>query len=91
MKAGYDGCSFEMRDTVARTGVQYHNRYGITLAGEMYLPRDHAGNPAAIAVAGPFGAVREQTAGLYDETIAAIAEAHGVSSTKNTTGIKEDK
>ncbi len=70
MQAKYNGYSFELRDSVTRTKVQFHNRYGITLAGDLYLPKDHEGELAAIAVAGPFGAVKEQAAGLYAEELA---------------------
>lgn len=59
-----------MRDTVTRTKVQFHNRYGIKLAGDLYLPKTYDGKLAAIAVAGPFGAVKEQSAGLYAEELA---------------------
>lgn len=71
MNAKYDGYSFQMRDTVTRTKVQFHNRYGIKLAGDLYLPKTYDGKLSAIAVAGPFGAVKEQSAGLYAEELAA--------------------
>ena len=51
--------------------MRFHNRYGIELAGDLYLPRGAAGTLAAVAVAGPFGAVKEQCAGLYAEELAA--------------------
>lgn len=70
MNAKFNGYSFELRDTVERTKVQFHNRYGITLAGDLYLPKKYEGKLAAIAVAGPFGAVKEQAAGLYAEELA---------------------
>lgn len=70
MKAKYNGYTFELRDTVTRTKVQFHNRYGITLAGDLYLPKRYEGRLAAVAVAGPFGAVKEQAAGLYAEELA---------------------
>ncbi len=70
MEAKYNGYSFELRDTVTRAKVQFHNRYGITLSGDLYLPKSYAGKLAAIAVAGPFGAVKEQAAGLYAEELA---------------------
>lgn len=70
MQAKYNGYSFELRDSVTRTKVWFHNRYGITLTGDLYLPKDHKGKLAAIAVAGPFGAVKEQAAGLYAEELA---------------------
>lgn len=51
--------------------VSFRNRYGITLAGDLYLPKDHGnGKLAAIAISGPFGAVKEQSSGLYAQTMA---------------------
>ena len=50
--------------------VTFHNRYGITLAADLYQPKGAAGRLAAIAVCGPFGAVKEQAAGLYAQTMA---------------------
>ncbi|MDE7290394.1 MAG: alpha/beta hydrolase, partial [Oscillospiraceae bacterium] len=50
--------------------VTFHNRYGITLAADMYVPKNADGKLAAIAVCGPFGAVKEQSAGLYAQTMA---------------------
>lgn len=50
--------------------VTFHNRYGITLAADLYTPKEASGRFAAIAVCGPFGAVKEQAAGLYAQTIA---------------------
>lgn len=51
--------------------VSFRNRYGITLAGDLYLPKDRAdGRLAAIAVSGPFGAVKEQSSGLHAQTMA---------------------
>ena len=70
MNSQYNGYSFPLRDTVTREKVRFHNRYGIELAGDLYLPRDAAGALAAVAVAGPFGAVKEQCAGLYAEELA---------------------
>ena len=64
MNSKYNGYSFPLRDTVTREKVHFHNRYGIELCGDLYLPRDAAGPLAAVAVAGPFGAVKEQCAGL---------------------------
>ena len=52
--------------------VTFKNRYGITLSGDLYLPKDRAGRRlAALAVSGPFGAVKEQSSGLYAQTMAA--------------------
>lgn len=51
--------------------VRFRNRFGITLAGDLYLPKNRAGKRlAAIAVGGPFGAVKEQSSGLYAQTLA---------------------
>ena len=51
--------------------VTFQNRYGITLVGDLYLPKDRGERKlAAIAVSGPFGAVREQSSGLYAQTLA---------------------
>ncbi len=50
--------------------VTFHNRYGFTLAADLYEPKDAEGRLAAIAVCGPFGAVKEQAAGLYAQTMA---------------------
>lgn len=71
MNSRYNGYSFQMRDAVKREKVRFHNRYGIELAGDLYLPRDGAGKLAAVAVSGPFGAVKEQCSGLYAEELAA--------------------
>lgn len=50
--------------------VIFHNRYGITLAADMYLPKDATGKLPALAISGPFGAVKEQASGLYAQTLA---------------------
>lgn len=71
MKSRYNGYSFPLRDTVTREKVQFHNRYGIQLAGDLYLPKRFSGKLAAVAVSGPFGAVKEQCSGLYAEELAA--------------------
>lgn len=70
MNSKYNGYSFPLRGTVKREAVRFHNRYGIELAGDLYLPREVEGKLAAVAVAGPFGAVKEQCAGLYAEELA---------------------
>ena len=70
MHSRYNGYSFPLRDTVEREKVRFHNRYGIELAGDLYLPKEFSGRLAAVAVAGPFGAVKEQCAGLYAEELA---------------------
>lgn len=62
--------TFPKDDQVSHRKVRFHNRYGITLAADMYRPLGAAGKLAAIAVSGPFGAVKEQCAGLYAQTLA---------------------
>lgn len=70
MKAAYEGYSFKLSDKVTRTKAEFHNRYGIRLAGDLYLPKGASGLLSAVAVAGPFGAVKEQAAGLYANELA---------------------
>lgn len=62
--------TFPKSEKVNHSKVTFHNRYGITLAADMYVPKNAAGRLAAIAVCGPFGAVKEQAAGLYAQTMA---------------------
>ena len=62
--------TFPKSDRVNHRKVTFHNRYGITLAADLYEPREAQGKLAAIAVCGPFGAVKEQAAGLYAQTMA---------------------
>lgn len=71
MHSKYNGYSFPLRDTVKREKVHFHNRYGIQLCGDLYLPKDAQGKIPAVAVSGPFGAVKEQCSGLYAEELAA--------------------
>ncbi|MBR1774969.1 MAG: alpha/beta hydrolase [Bacteroidales bacterium] len=61
---------FPRSDKVNHTKVTFKNRYGITLAADMYSPKEHQGKMAAIAVCGPFGAVKEQSSGLYAQVMA---------------------
>ena len=70
MKSKYEGYSFKLNKNVTRTKVKFHNRYGIELAGDLYVPKNAEGKLPAIAVAGPFGAVKEQAAGLYADEMA---------------------
>lgn len=70
MKSKFNGYSFELDKNVTRTKVQFHNRYGIKLVGDLYMSKDSDGDMAAVAVAGPFGAVKEQCAGLYANELA---------------------
>ena len=62
--------TFPKSDKVNHSKVTFHNRYGITLAADMYVPKDAEGKLPAIAVCGPFGAVKEQCSGLYAQTMA---------------------
>ena len=57
--------TFKQSDKVDHQKVTFVNRYGITLAADMYTPKDAKGKLPALAVAGPFGAVKEQASGLY--------------------------
>ena len=70
MHSRYDGYSFPLRSTVTREKVRFQNRYGVELAGDLYLPKEASGKLAAVAVSGPFGAVKEQCSGLYVEELA---------------------
>lgn len=62
--------TFPKSEKVNHRKVAFHNRYGITLVADLYEPKDASGKLAAIAVCGPFGAVKEQAAGLYAQTMA---------------------
>lgn len=62
--------TFPKSDKVNHVKVTFHNRYGVTLAADLYTPKDASGQLAAIAVSGPFGAVKEQASGLYAQTLA---------------------
>ena len=61
---------FPQSDKVNHSKVVFHNRYGITLAADLYVPKNAEGKLAAIAVCGPFGAVKEQASGLYAQKLA---------------------
>ena len=61
---------FPRSDKVDHSKVTFHNRYGITLAADLYIPKGASGRLPAIAVCGPFGAVKEQSSGLYAQTMA---------------------
>ena len=63
---------FPKSDKVDHKKVTFHNRYGITLAADMYTPRGAEGKLPAIAVSGPFGAVKEQSSGLYAQKMAEL-------------------
>ncbi|MCC8127208.1 MAG: alpha/beta hydrolase [Clostridiales bacterium] len=62
--------TFPQSEKIEHSKVTFHNRYGITLAADRYVPKNAKGKLPAIAVCGPFGAVKEQAAGLYAQTMA---------------------
>lgn len=62
--------TFEKSEKVNHRKITFHNRYGITLAADLYEPKEYEGKLPAIAVSGPFGAVKEQSSGLYAQTMA---------------------
>lgn len=62
--------TFPKSEKVNHQKVTFINRYGITLAADLYEPKDAKGKLPAIAVSGPFGAVKEQSSGLYAQTMA---------------------
>ena len=62
--------TFPKSEKVNHKKVTFHNRYGIELVADLYEPKDYEGKLAAIAVCGPFGAVKEQASGLYAQTMA---------------------
>ena len=63
---------FPKSDKVDHKKVTFHNRYGITLAADLYTPKGAKGKLPAIAVSGPFGAVKEQSSGLYAQKMAEL-------------------
>lgn len=62
--------TFPKSDKVNHRKITFHNRYGITLAADLYEPKEYSGKLPAIAVCGPFGAVKEQASGLYAQKMA---------------------
>ena len=62
--------TFPKSEKVDHSKVTFVNRYGITLAADLYIPKNAGGKLPAIAVSGPFGAVKEQCSGLYAQTMA---------------------
>ena len=63
---------FPKSDKVEHGKATFHNRYGITLAADVYVPKNVEGKLPAIAVSGPFGAVKEQSSGLYAQQMAEL-------------------
>jgi fermentation-respiration switch protein FrsA (DUF1100 family) len=62
--------TFSRSEKADHRKITFHNRYGITLAADMYIPKSYDGKLPALAVSGPFGAVKEQASGLYAQTMA---------------------
>ncbi len=62
--------TFPKSEEVEHKKITFHNRYGITLAADMYIPKNRNGKLKAIAISGPFGAVKEQASGLYAQELA---------------------
>ena len=66
-----DHYTFKLSDKVTRQKVNFKNRYGISIAGDLYLPKNRGSEPLpALAISGPFGAVKEQSSGLYAQNMA---------------------
>ncbi|MFD2201952.1 alpha/beta hydrolase [Shivajiella indica] len=65
-----DEYTFQLSDKVTRQKVTFKNRYGIELTGDLYLPKNGGSNLPALAISGPFGAVKEQSSGLYANQMA---------------------
>ena len=63
---------FPKNDKVEHSKATFHNRYGIALAADVYVPKNAEGKLPAIAVSGPFGAVKEQSSGLYAQKMAEL-------------------
>jgi len=61
---------FQQSKNVKHEKISFRNRYGITLAADLYIPKNDTGTLPAIAISGPFGAVKEQASGLYAQTLA---------------------
>ena len=65
-----DHYTFHLSNKVTRQKVTYKNRYGISISADLYLPKNHGSEPmAALVISGPFGAVKEQSSGLYAQNM----------------------
>ncbi len=64
--------TFPQNDKVEHIKIMFHNRYGVMLAADLYKPKNTQGCLAAIAVSGPYGAVKEQVSGRYAQTLAEL-------------------
>lgn len=63
---------FPQSGKVNHSKITFHNRYGVTLAADLYIPKNATGQLPAIAMSGPYGAVKEQVSGLYAQTLAEL-------------------
>ncbi|SFC73641.1 alpha/beta hydrolase [Flavobacterium phragmitis] len=71
MNTSKEHYTFQLSDKVTRQKVSFKNRYGITLSGDLYLPKNAVTEKlAALAISGPFGAVKQQSSGLYANQMA---------------------
>lgn len=70
-----DQYTFQLSNNVTRQKVIFKNRFGITIAGDLYLPKNTTNNLAAIAISGPYGAVKEQSSGFYANELASLGFA----------------
>lgn len=71
MDTSTDHYTFQLSDKVTRQKVSFKNRYGITLSGDLYIPKNSDSKVfSALAISGPFGAVKEQSSGLYANQMA---------------------
>ena len=61
---------FPQSNLINHKKITFYNRYGIMLAADMYIPKNTSGKLPAIAISGPFGAVKEQSSGLYAQKMA---------------------
>lgn len=61
---------FPQNNQIDHRKITFHNRYGVTLAADMYIPKNTSGKLPTIAISGPFGAVKEQSSGLYAQKMA---------------------
>ena len=77
---------FPQSDKVSHSKVTFHNRYGITLAADLYVPKNDEGRLPAIAVSGSFGAVKEQSSGVYAQAWAEMG-VQAISYDPSVTGV----
>jgi hypothetical protein len=77
--------TFPESEKVDHQKVTFKNRYGITLAADLYQPKSTSGKLTAIAVGGPFGAVKEQSSGLYAQTMCRVLRQEPEVTLVNTT------